>query len=173
VRNLPSFLSKAFAIALAKGRSPCDFSVRSSSATFLNIRRGAAREFVILRKGGFVKKLAALMFFLFLTGSVAVAKDWQTAVIIGTSQTDVTGPMIRGSKTILHYTVETKDFLLLLDYTYHPPTKSDTPDQPGKNSPPNLPLGEPTKIAIAGHHAYLLDVHGAEVKMSIKKKTKV
>lgn len=120
-----------------------------------------------------MKKLAALVFLLFLTGSFAEAKDWQEAVIIGTSESDVTSPMIRGTKTIMHYTVETKDFLLLLDYTYYPSTKSDTPDQPGKNSPPSLPLGEPTKIAIEGHHAYLLDIHGAEVKMSIKKKTKV
>jgi len=120
-----------------------------------------------------VKRLAAVVFFLLLTGSFGAAKDWETAVIIGTSESDVTSPMIRGSKTVMHYTVETKDYLLLLDYTYHPSTKSDTPDEPGKNSPPSLPLGEPTKIAIEGHHAYLLDIHGAEVKMSIKKKTKV
>jgi len=101
------------------------------------------------------------------------AKDWQTAVVIGTSETQVSSPMMREPKNIVHYTVETKEFLLLCDYTYHPSKKQDEPDQPGKNSPPNIALGEEIKLAISGHSAYLVDVHGNEVKMHIKKKSKV
>jgi len=119
-----------------------------------------------------VKKLAALALLLSATACIVSAKDWKTAVIIGVTETTVTSPMMRRPEIIEHYTVETNDLLLELDYSFHRPTKPDEPDQPGKNSPPSVPLGEATKIAISGHTAYILDVHGAEVKMHIKKKTK-
>ena len=119
-----------------------------------------------------MKKFAALVFFLFATCGFATAKEWKTAVVVGTSETKVTSPMMRQAKIIVHYTVETDDLLLLLDYSYHPPTKPDEPDEPGKNTPPSIALGEPIKIAISGHTARLLDVRGSEVKMHIKKKTK-
>lgn len=119
-----------------------------------------------------MKKLAALVFLLSATVGSAEAKNWKTATVIGVSETKVTSPMMREAKVIVHYTVDTNDYLLLLDYTYHPATKPDSPDQPGKNTPPSIDMGGATKIAIEGHHAYLLDIHGAEVKMHIKKKTK-
>jgi len=122
-----------------------------------------------------VRKSFALVFLLLAVGwtGFAEARDWQTAVVIGTSETQVTGPVMREPKTIVHYTVETREFLLLCDYTYRPSKKQDESDQPGKNSPPNIALGEEIKLAISGHTAYLIDVHGNEVKMHIKKKSKV
>jgi len=119
-----------------------------------------------------VKKLPALVFLLLL-GWIAEARDWQTAVVIGTSETQVTSPMMREQKNIVHYTVETKDLLLMLDYTYHPSKKQDEPDQPGKNTPPTIALGEEIKLSLSGHTAYLIDVHGKEVKMHVKKKSKL
>jgi len=122
-----------------------------------------------------VRKRAALVVLLLTVGWVwtAEARDWQTAVVIGTSETQVSGPMMREPKTVVHYTVETKEFLLLCDFTYRASKKQDEPDQPGKNSPPSIALGEEIKLAISGHTAYLVDVHGNEVKMHIKKKSKV
>lgn len=118
-----------------------------------------------------MKKLAALMILLFASIGFAQARDWKTAMVIGVSETQVTSPMMREPKTIVHYTVETNDLLLLLDYTYHP-AKPDEPDQPGKNMPPSIDLGGATKVAISGHTAYILDLGGSEIKMHIKKKTK-
>ena len=119
-----------------------------------------------------MRKRAALALLL-LVGWTGEARDWQKAVVIGTSETQVTSPMMREQKNIVHYTVETKDFLLMLDYTYHPSKKQDEPDQPGKNTPPTIALGEEIKLAISGHTAYLIDVHGKEVKMHVKKKSKI
>ena len=118
-----------------------------------------------------MKKFAALV--LLLLGGTVEARDWQKAVVIGTSETQVTSPMMREQENIVHYTVETKDFLLVLDYTYHPSKKQDEPDKPGKNTPPTIALGEEIKLALSGHTAYLIDVHGKEVKMRVKKKSKI
>lgn len=120
-----------------------------------------------------MKRFAAPVFLLLVVGWIAEAREWQTAVVIGTSETQVSSPMMREPKNIVHYTVETKEFLLLLDYTYHPSKKQDEPDHPGKNTPPSIALGEEIKLAVSGHTAYLLDVHGNEVKMHVKKKTKI
>ena len=122
-----------------------------------------------MRKGGALVVLLSVVVWI----GTAEARDWQTAVVIGTSETRVSGPMMREPKTIVHYTVETKELLLLCDYTYHPSKKQDEPDEPGKNSPPSIALGERIRLAISGHTAYLVDVHGNEVKMHIKKKSKV
>lgn len=134
--------------------------------------RGETRRFDILRNGVPVKKFATVLLLLLLATGFAFAKNWQPATIIGVSDTTVTSPMMHEPKVVMHYTVMTTDWTLFLDYTYHRPTKSDEPDVPGKNSPPSVPVGEPTKISIEGHHAYFLDASGKEVKMQIKKKTK-
>lgn len=126
----------------------------------------------ILRNGGIVKKSVAVMLLLLAVAGIAAAKDWKTAAIIGVSQTTVTSPMMSRPKIIMHYTVLTDALTLQLDYTYHPPSKPDEPDQPGKNSPPNMAVGGNTKVAVEGHHVYILDVNGKEVKMEIKKKSK-
>src|SRR5262249_2170967 len=102
----------------------------------------------------------------------AAAKEWKVATVIGVSETTVTSPMMRRPEIIEHYTVETNDLVLELDYSFHRPTKPDEPDEPGKNRPPQIPLREPTKIAISGHTAHLLDIKGSEVKMHVKKKMK-
>ena len=119
-----------------------------------------------------MKKFAVVLSVLLAAAGLAAAKEWKSATIIGVSQTTVTSPMMHEPKIIMHYTVSTDALTLFLDYTYHPPTKPNEPEQPGKNSPPSVPLGEPTKIAIEGHHAYFLDASGKEVKMDIKKKMK-
>jgi len=119
-----------------------------------------------------VKKFVLIFVCLLAAGGFATAKEWKAATIIGVSQTTVTSPMMHEPRIIMHYTVSTDNLTLFLDYTYHPPTKPNEPEQPGKNSPPSVPLGEPTKIAIEGHHAYFLDASGKEVKMEIKKKLK-
>jgi len=119
-----------------------------------------------------VKRLATFLFVLAATAELAWAKDWKPGAIIGVSQTMVTSPMMHQPKIVLHYTVVTDELTLFLDYTYHPHTKPDEPEEPGKNSPPSVPLAGTTKVAIEGHHAYVLDVDGKEIKMVIKKKTK-
>ena len=107
-----------------------------------------------------------------LSACLAAAKEWKAASVISVSETTVTSPMMRRPEIIEHYIVETNDVVLQLDYSFHRPTKPDEPDQPGKNCPPQVPLGGFTKIAVSGHTAYLLDISGAEIKMHIKKKMK-
>ena len=119
-----------------------------------------------------MKKLAALALLLLATACVARTRDWKTATVIGYSETTVTSPMMRQPKKILHYTVLTEAYTLDLDYSYNPSFKDESEDHSGKHSPPSIARGEPTKLAIEGHTAYLLDVNGNEVKMHIKKKTK-
>ena len=119
-----------------------------------------------------MKNFALIFCCLLATAGFASARDWKTGTIINVSQTTVTSPMMREPKIVMHYTVATDAVTVVADYTYHPPTKSDEPEQPGKNSPPSVPLGEPTKVAVQGHHVYVLDANGKEVKMDIKKKMK-
>jgi hypothetical protein len=118
-----------------------------------------------------MKRLAALLLLLLATACFAQTRQWRTATVIGATETNVSGPLIRETST-MHYTVETEDMVLSLDYSYHPATKEASPDQRGKNAPPSLAVNLPTKIAIEGRHAYILDSTGAEVKMHIVKKLK-
>ena len=117
-----------------------------------------------------MRRFGVVLFLLTATTLCAVAKDWKVATVISMSESTVTSPMMGRPEIIEHYTVETNDLVLELDYSFHRSTKPDEADQPGKNSPPRVPLGEATKIAISGHTAYVLDMSGAEVKMHIKKK---
>jgi len=119
-----------------------------------------------------VKRFAVLALLVAISQVHANNRNWKPATIIGVSQTTVTSPMMHQPKIVMHYTVLTNEYTLQVDYAYHPPTKSDEPDVPGKNSPPSVPLGEPTRVAIEGHHAYFIDVSGKEVKMDVKKKMK-
>ena len=118
-----------------------------------------------------MKKVAALLLLLLATVSLAHTRPWRSATVIGATETNVSGPLIRETST-MHYTVETDDMVLSLDYSYHPNTKEASPDQRGKNAPPSLAVNLPTKIAIEGRHAYILDSSGVEVKMHIVKKLK-
>jgi hypothetical protein len=116
-----------------------------------------------------MKKVAAILLLLFATMCFARTRQWRAATVIGATETNVSGPLIRETST-MHYTVETEDMVLSLDYSYHPNTKEASPDQRGKNAPPSLSVNLPTKVAIEGRHAYILDSAGAEVKMHIVKK---
>ena len=119
-----------------------------------------------------MKRLATFLFALAATAGLVAARDWKPGAIIGMSQTTVTSPMMHLPKIVLHYTVVTDELTLLLDYTYHPSAKPNEPAEPGKNSPPSVALAGTTKVAVEGHHAYVLDISGKEIKMAIKKKTK-
>jgi hypothetical protein len=119
-----------------------------------------------------VTRLATFLFVLGATAGLAQAKDWKPGAVVGMSQTTLTSPMMHVPKIVLHYTVVTDELTLLLDYSYHSSGKSNEAEEPGKNSPPSVPLTGMTKVAVEGHHAYVLDIGGKEVKMAIKKKTK-
>ncbi len=119
-----------------------------------------------------MKRLATLLFVLGVTAGLAQAKDWKPGAVVGMSQTTVTSPMMHLPKIVMHYTVVTDELTLLLDFTYHPPAKSNESKEPGKNSAPSVPLTGTTKVAVEGRHAYVLDISGKEIKMAIKKKTK-
>ena len=119
-----------------------------------------------------MKRLATCLFVLAAIARLAQAKDWKPGSVIGMSQTTVTSPMMHLPKIVLHYTVVTDELTLFLDYTFHPPAKPNEPEEPGKTSPPSVELGGTTKVAVEGHHAYVLDIAGKEIKMAIKKKTK-
>ena len=119
-----------------------------------------------------MKRLFGVLGLFALAACGVAAKDWKVATVISMSETTMTSPMMRRPEIIEHYIVETNDLVLHLEYSFHRPTKPDEPDQPGKNCPPRVPLGQATKIALSGHTAYLLDIAGSEVKMHVKKKMK-
>ena len=98
------------------------------------------------------------------TASMAKTRDWKTAKIEATSETDVSWKLW-GEKNTLHYTIETDDMIYFADYTFKP-------GQHGDSHPPNIAVNAVTKIAIAGRHAYVLDVAGKEVKLHIVRKTR-
>ena len=111
-----------------------------------------------------MKKLMLLLLTILLpTASFAKTREWNTATIVLTSENDVSWPMW-GEKDTLHYTIETSDMIYFVDYTFKP-------GQHNNSHGPNLALNAPTKIAIEGKHAYILDVTGREVKLHIVRKT--
>ena len=111
-----------------------------------------------------MKKLMLLtLTTLIATASLAKSREWQTGTIVLTSENDVSWPLW-GEKNTLYYTIETSDMIYFVEYTYKP-------SQHNNGHAPNLALNVPTKIAIEGKHAYLLDANGREVKLHIVKKT--
>jgi hypothetical protein len=112
-----------------------------------------------------MKKLSLLALTLLLaTTSLAKTRDWKTAKIEATSETDVSSKLM-GEKNTLHYTIETETMIYFADYTYTPGPHTDTHAR-------DIPVNAITKIAIEGRHAYVLDVNGKEVKLHIVRKTK-
>jgi hypothetical protein len=112
-----------------------------------------------------MKKLRLLLLTLLVaTTSLANTRDWKPGKIDLTSETKVSSKLL-GEKSTMHYTIETEDMIYFAEYTYKP-------GQHGDSGPPHILLAEPTKIAIAGKTAYVLDVTGKEVKLHIVKKTK-
>ena len=111
-----------------------------------------------------MKKLMLLMLTtLIATVSLAKTREWKIGTIVITSETDVSWPLW-GEKNTIHYTIETNDMIYFVDYTYKP-------GQHSNSRGPNIALNVPTKIAIEGKHAYILDVTGREVKLHIVRKT--
>ena len=108
------------------------------------------------------KPMLLMLTVLMVTASLAKAREWQTGTIVLTSENDVSWPLW-GEKNTLHYTIETSDMIYFVEYTYKP-------SQHNNGHAPNLALNLPTKIAIGGKHAYLLDANGREVKLHIVKK---
>lgn len=95
---------------------------------------------------------------------VAEARQWKSARVVDTSETDVLGE-VRGPKNTLHYTIETDDMIYFVNYSYKP-------SKHGQSGAPDIAVNVQTKIAIEGRHAYILDVTGREVKLHIVKKSK-
>ena len=106
-----------------------------------------------------------LLVLVILAASACLAntRDWKPAVVISTSETDVSGEL-RVPKNTLHYTIETEDMVYFVDYAYKPVHGSDT-------GAPDIAVNVETKIAVEGKHAYILDTKGREVKVRIVKKT--
>jgi hypothetical protein len=110
-----------------------------------------------------MKKVRLLLLTMVLAiAYLAEAREWKTATVVNSSETDVSGKLI-GEKNTIHYTIETDDMIYFADYTYKPSQHSDS-------HPPDIAVTVSTKIAIAGRHAYILDVNGKEVKLHITKK---
>jgi hypothetical protein len=125
---------------------------------------GSDEHGIILGKRSAMKKLMLLMLtVLIATASLAKSREWQTGTIALTSENDVSWPLW-GEKDTLHYTIETSAMICFVEYTYKP-------SQHNNSHGPNIPLNVPTKIAIEGKHAYILDANGREVKLHIVKKT--
>jgi|SRR5580658_2120672 hypothetical protein len=111
-----------------------------------------------------MKKLTLLMSVLLATTSLAATRNWKDAKVEVSSETDVSSKLL-GDKNTMHYTIETEDMIYFVDYTFKPSQHSD-------GHAPNISVNALTKIAIAGHHAYVQDVTGKELKMHITKKLK-
>jgi hypothetical protein len=113
-----------------------------------------------------MKKLTLLIMLTLLVAatSLASAREWKPGKIDLTSETKVSSKL-GGEKSTLHYTIETENMIYFAEYTYKP-------GHHGDSEPPHILLVEPTKIAIEGKTAYVLDVTGKEVKLHIVKKTK-
>jgi hypothetical protein len=111
-----------------------------------------------------VKRLALMMLtVLIATAPLARSREWQTGTIALTSENDVSSPLL-GEKDTLHYTIETSAMIYFAEYSYKP-------GQHNNSHGPNIALNMPTKIAIEGKHAYVLDANGHELKLHIVKKT--
>jgi hypothetical protein len=110
------------------------------------------------------KFMLLILMMLIATASLGKTRDWKIATVVITSETDVSRPLF-GAKNTMHYTIETSDMIYFAEYAY-------TPDQHNNSRGPTLTLNVPTKVAIEGRHAYMLDVTGKEVKLHIVKKLK-
>jgi hypothetical protein len=114
-------------------------------------------------KGRPMKRQSLLIFvLLFATTSLARTRNWKEAKIEVSSETDVSSKLF-GEKNTMHYTIETEDMIYFVEYTFKPSQHSD-------GHPPNISVNAVTKIAVEGHHAYVQDVAGKELKMHITKK---
>jgi hypothetical protein len=110
------------------------------------------------------RSLLTLIFLLVTATSPANNRHWKPAKVEVTSETDVSSKLL-GDKNTLHYTIETEDMIYFVEYSFKP-------DQHNQGHAPAVGGTEFTNIAIEGHHVYVLDATGKEVKMHISKKIK-
>jgi hypothetical protein len=103
--------------------------------------------------------LAAMMFAM---ACLANTRDWKTARVIDSSETEQTGGF-KGDTNTLHYTIETDDAIYFVDYSYKP-------GQHGGSGAPDIAQNIMIKMAVEGKTAYILDVNGREVKLHVTKK---
>jgi hypothetical protein len=109
-----------------------------------------------------MKKLTLLSLALLLTTTTfASTRNWKQAKIDVSSETSVSSKLL-GEKNTMHYTIETEEMIYFVEYVFKPGHAD--------SHPPNLTETEITKIAVEGHHVYVLDVAGKEIKMHIIKK---
>jgi hypothetical protein len=112
-----------------------------------------------------MQKLSLLLLTLLLAvASLAKTRDWKIAKLEISSETDVSSKL-GGQKDTIHYTIETENALYFAEYSFKPGEHADS-------HAPNIVLDAPTKIAIEGSHAYVLDIAGNEVKLHITRKAK-
>ena len=110
-----------------------------------------------------IKRRLLMLALLVATSSLAATRQWKTAEIELTSESNVSWKLW-GEKTTIHYTIETESMIYFAEYTFKPGQHSDS-------RPPQIDLGASAKIAIEGRHAYVLDVTGKEVKLHIVRKS--
>jgi hypothetical protein len=103
-----------------------------------------------------------LLILTFATACQAGNRDWQQALVINMTETDVTGE-VRGQFNKVHYTIETETMIYFVDYVYKP-------NKQNASAMPNIAVNVPVQVAIEGHHIYIQDVGGKEVKLHIVKK---
>jgi|HubBroStandDraft_1064217.scaffolds.fasta_scaffold159441_1 hypothetical protein len=104
-----------------------------------------------------------LLILLLASATFANSRDWQSALVINMTETDVTGEL-RSPKNTVHYTIETKDRVFFADYSFKP-------NQQSRGGVPDIAVNVPVQVAIEGKHVYILDTAGKEVKLHIVKKT--
>lgn len=103
-----------------------------------------------------------LVAMLLATTCLANTRNWKTARVIDSSETEQTGGF-KGDTNTLHYTIETDDAIYFVDYSYKP-------GQHGGTGAPDIAQNVMIKMAVEGKTAYVLDVNNREVKLRVTKK---
>lgn len=117
----------------------------------------------ILATGVAMRRISVLLTAMLLaTVCLANTRNWKTARVIDSSETEQTGGF-KGDTNILHYTIEADDAIYFVDYAYKP-------GQHGGSGAPDIAQNIMIKMAVEGKTAYILDVNGREVKLHITKK---
>jgi hypothetical protein len=123
------------------------------------------RRYTPRRSASAMKKIWLLVLLgMVASASWAKTRDWKDAMVISTSETDISGDL-RAPKNTLHYTIETEDMVYFVDYSYKPIKGNQT-------GAPDIAVNVATKIAVEGKHAYVLDTIGREVKLRVTKQMK-
>jgi hypothetical protein len=109
-----------------------------------------------------MKKLILLLALVIATTtSLANTRNWKPAKIDVSSETSVSSKLL-GEKNTMRYTIETENMIYFVEYVFKPGHAD--------SHPPSLTETEVTQIAVEGHHVYVRDVTGKEIKMHVTKK---